>query len=254
MKKYLLVLANYNDWRQDFFNKYMSCRNKEYCDNNDTVYLEYTKPMNPFRGNYTWLKFKLVKDLIEDGTLKDGDILTHIDADICVVNPKIEFPCNKSFSYAIDSGNTHCMGAYSIRINDWSKRMVDLILDEERYNKYNELLSIHEAFGHLTSFWGEFREQASWYSLAGIKRHSWKPFWEYENYGWHSDKTEDTIYSLEELHEHVEVLPTVWNVTELENESECQFNINKTDKNEVLLRHFAGGQPWRKEWFNVYEN
>ena len=64
------------------------------------------------------------------------------------------------------------------------------------------------------------------------------------------DKTEWTEYSLDELHEHVEVLPTEWNVTEMEGESDCQFLINKVDEKDVIIRHFAGGQQWRKEWFD----
>ena len=115
----------------------------------------------------------------------------------------------------------------------------------------NDILTIHEAFGTLSSFWHEFREQASWYSLAGIKRHSWEPFWNLSNFGWHSSKDTFTLYSLEDLYNNVEILPTIWNVTELEGESNCQFNINKTNKEDVIIRHFAGGQPWRKEWFEL---
>ena len=97
---------------------------------------------------------------------------------------------------------------------------------------------------------GERREQSSWYSLAGIKRHSDEPFWNYPNNGWHSAKDEWTLYSLDELNEHVEVLPTEWNVTELAGESSCEFLINKVKKEDVIIRHFAGGQQWRKEWFD----
>ena len=58
------------------------------------------------------------------------------------------------------------------------------------------------------------------------------------------------LYSLEDLYENVEVLPTAWNVTEFEGESSCEFLINKTLKQDVIIRHFAGGQQWRKEWWN----
>ena len=71
------------------------------------------------------------------------------------------------------------------------------------------------------------------------------------DFGWHSSKDEWTVYSLEELYEHVEVLPTEWNVTELEGESSCEFLINKTSKEDVIIRHFAGGQQWRNEWFKL---
>ena len=86
--------------------------------------------------------------------------------------------------------------------------------------------------------------------MAGIVPHSEESFWNLPNNGWHSDKTDMTLYSLDELNEHVEVLPTAWNVTEMEGESSCQYLINKVNREDVIIRHFAGGQQWRKEWFN----
>lgn len=251
MNKFLMVIAMYRDSRQDFFESHMSPRNKEYCEKHGFQYLEYKSGLEPYRGNMTWLKFTIVRDLINNGTLKDGDVLTHLDADMCIVDTSKPYVTNKSFTYSIDSGNTHCMGSYSIKINDWSKKMIDLILDEVRYNQLNNRMTVHEAFGHTSSFWGEFREQASWYSLAGIKRHSWEPFWNLPDNGWHSDKNEFTVYSLEELYEHVEILPTAWNVTEMSGESNCQFNINKCEKDDIIIRHFAGGQNWRADYFDI---
>ena len=32
-------------------------------------------------------------------------------------------------------------------------------------------------------------------------------------------------------------------------ESVCKFLINKSNYKDTIIRHFAGGQPWRKEWF-----
>ena len=245
-----MVIARYNDWRQDFFETYFSPRNKEYCDKWGFNYIEIKNdyPLDLFRGNPTWWKFTIVQSMINNGTLKDGDILTHLDADMAIVDMNKEYVTSKSFAYSIDSGNTHCMGNYSIKINDWSKNMINLLLDDNRYRRLNDRVTKHDAFGHYSSFWHEFREQASWYSLAGIKRHSWEPFWNLPNYGWHSDKNEETIYSIEELYNNVEPLPTIWNVTEMEGETDGQFNINKVSPNDVIIRHFAGGQPWRKEW------
>ena len=251
MKKYLMVIARYKDWRQEFFEKYMSPRNKEYCDIHNFEYIEIKNDVDLelFRGNPTWWKFTIVRDMINSGKLKDGDIITHLDADMAINDMNIDYSTKKSFSYSIDSGNTHCMGSYSIKINEWSKRMIDLILDEERYALLNDQVTQHDYFGHFSSFWHEFREQASWYSLCGVKRHSQEPFWNLSNYGWHSNENENILYSIDELNENVEILPTSWNVTEMEGESNCMFLINKVKKEDVFIRHFAGGQPWRKEWF-----
>lgn len=251
MKKILLVFADYKDWRQEFFDTYMSPRNLEYANLHGFEYLELKENLYKYRGSYTWLKFTVLEQMLEESYITDGDIVTHLDADMCIVKPEVSYETNKSFSYAIDSGNTHCMGSYSIKINDWSRKLIDNILSENRYNLLNDFKTKHERFGYVNSFWHEFREQASWYSLAGIKRHSDKSFWKLPNYGWHSDKTEWTLYTLDELHENVEVLPTEWNVTEVEGESSCEFLINPVKKEDVIIRHFAGGQPWRKEWFDV---
>ena len=63
-----------------------------------------------------------------------------------------------------------------MRINEWSKNTIDLILDEDRYQKLMKVNTVHDYFGYTNSFVSEFREQAVWYSLAGIKRHSDIPF------------------------------------------------------------------------------
>ena len=167
---------------------------------------------------------------------------------MCIHKLNLEYPTHKSFTYCIDSGNTHCMGNYSIKVNDWTKNMFDLLLDDHRYENLKDKITLHEYFGHSDSFWSIFREQASWYSLAGIKRHSDIPFYNLAHYGWHSDRDEWTVYSLEELYEHVDVLPTCWNVTEMPGESGCVFNINPVEKKDVVIRHFAGGQPWRNDY------
>jgi hypothetical protein len=248
MKKYLMVIANYPDQRQEFFKTYFSPRNEEYCTIHGYEYLEYLGPYKPFRDHPTWWKFTIVRDLLNDGTLKEGDTLTHIDADMCIHRLDLEYPSHKSFTYCIDSGNTHCMGNYSIKVNEWSRNMFDLLLDDTRYDNLKDKITIHEYFGHSDSFWSIFREQASWYSLAGIKRHSNIPFYNLAHYGWHSDKDEWAIYSLEELYKNVQVLPTCWNVTEMPGESGCVFNINQVEKKDVVIRHFAGGQPWRNDY------
>ncbi len=249
MKKVLLVFANYKDKRQDFFDTYMSVRNKEYADKYGFEYMEIKESLTKYRDNFTWLKFTIPQAMIRDGYLKEGDILTHLDADMCIVKDAPLYPTNKSFSYAIDSGNTHCMGSYSIRVNEWSTKLLDNILSEDRYNYYEDKIYDHPKVANY-NFWGWFREQASWYSLAGIVPHSDKSFWKIPNFGWHSNKDIKTEYTLDELNNEVEVLPTSWNVTELEGESSCEYLINKVNKEDVIIRHFAGGQKWRKEWFD----
>jgi len=129
-------------------------------------------------------------------------------------------------------------------------QMLNNILSEERFEKYKDLKTIG-SMDEVSSFWEIFREQASWYSLAGIKRHSWVPFSLMPHYGWHSLYNEDTAYNLEELYKNVEILDTNWNVTHIpEEDGDDQFYMLPTRKDDVIVRHFAGGRKWRQEYFN----
>jgi hypothetical protein len=255
MKKILLVFADYPEEKQKFFDTYMSPRNQEYAYKHGFEYLELKENLYKYRGNYTWLKFTILEQMIDDGYVSDGDIVTHLDADMAIVKTDMLYAPEdgKTFCYSIDSGNTHCMGSYSVRINDWSRNLVKNILSEDRFKHYIDKIYPHPVVNNY-NFWGWFREQASWYSLAGIVPHSNEPFWNLPNYGWHSEKDEYTLYSLNELYENVQLLSTEWNVTEMPGESYCQYNINKIDSENVIIRHFAGGQPWRKEWFLTSES
>jgi|TARA_A100001391_G_scaffold98323_1_gene65189 hypothetical protein len=255
MKKVLFTIARYEDQRQDFFEKYTRPKNKRYCQKNGFEYIEYNDDGHKHRDSLTrsWDKFGKVRELMEDGHLKPGDIVTNIDADMCLVDEDCPLVTNKTFSYAIDSCNTHCMGAYSLKINEWGMNLVRLILDEDRYNKYKDHKTIG-SMGEMSSFWEIFGEQASWYSLAGIKRHSWVPFVLMPHYGWHSETNEDTVYSLKELYENVEVLDPNWNVTHIpEEDGQDQFYMLPTRKEDVIIRHFAGGRTWRADYFTGEE-
>jgi len=119
--------------------------------------------------------------------------------------------------------------------------MVDLILDEERHNKFKHL-----------KFW-EFGDQASWYLLCGIKSHSWESFLAMPDFGWHSARIEDTAYSLKELYDNVEILQPKWNVSHLKEEPYGvldMYYINPTKKEDTIIRHFCAGQSWKKEYLN----
>lgn len=243
MKKVLFVIADYPDRRQDFFLTWMSPRNKEYAEKHGFEYREMLKlPRDEngkfFRNNPTWLKFKIVKDWIDSGDLRDGDIISHIDADICVFDTSKPFQTNKSFGYAIDSCNTHCMGAYTLTVNDWSVKMLETMLSEELYEKCGQ-----------EDHWQSFREQAAWYTMSGITPHSWQPFNTMLHNGFHSKVTPNLKYDIEELEEHVEIFPTEWNVTHVAGEGFNDYFMIPTDRNKTVFRHFAGGGLWDESYF-----
>lgn len=243
MKKILFVIADYPDKRQDFFLKWMSPRNNKYAKLHNFEYRELLRlPRGEngqfFRNNPTWLKFKIIKDWIDSGDLQKGDIVSHIDADICVFDISQSFETTKSFGYAIDSCNTHCMGAYTLRVNDWSIEMLSMMLSDDFYEKCKN-----------ENHWLSFREQAAWYTMSGILPHSWEPFNSMINYGFHSRITSNLKYSLEELQEHVEVFPTEWNVTHVAGEGFNDYFMIPTNRKNTIFRHFAGGGLWDETYF-----
>lgn len=247
MKKIFLVIANYKDFKQEFFENKISPLNEKYCEKHGFEYrfIKNTPPI--FRDNPTWWKFTILQEMLRSGELCDGDVLTHFDADMVIVKSDKSYETNKSFSYSVDNGNTHCMGNYTITVNDWSRSLVGNILSEELWVKMRN-----------DAHWKDFREQAAWYTLAGIVHHSWVSFFKMPNNGFHSKKTESLFYSLADIEEHVEVRGPEWNTTLLKEEANDPvsrmlqtYNINKSKKEDTIIRHFAGNQPWNEEYIKL---
>ena len=71
MKKILLVFADYKDQRQEFFYTYMSPRNQEYADKHGFEYLELKENLYKYRGSYTWLKFTILEQMLEEDYAPD---------------------------------------------------------------------------------------------------------------------------------------------------------------------------------------
>jgi hypothetical protein len=248
MKKILFVISQYTDYRQDIFNNIISPNNKKYCEKHGFKYIVIgndNKITTPFRNNLTWEKIYIIKKLIDDLKIKNDDIIINQDADMIWYNTDYSFEPekNKNFSISIDSGNTFCFGSFGVRINDWSKKLISNILDDNLWNNTLPLLYKDESFPEkpLFSFANLFREQAMFYYLFGIKKHSWEPFKNMDNLGIHSDVTKFTKFSLDEANKNLDIKPTNFNVTCWENESDLTYYINKlNNKSDVYLRHFTG--------------
>ena len=186
------------------------------------------------------MSWEIISNLIDDCKLVDGDKVFSIDADACITKMNENMTSDMSFGYAIDSCNTHCMGFYSLTINEWSRKFVKNVLNEQRYNILKD-----------TPIWSMWNDQASVYSLFGIQRHSWTPFCLLSNNGWHSCVTEDTLYDIEDIKKNVQIFSTEWNVTHVAGENLNEFFINPTHKKDTVIRHFAGVQKWNKDYFKL---
>jgi len=242
----MLVVANYKDQRQEIFDNYYSPRNKEYCQRHGYEYI-VSSGIEIFRNNPTWWKFTVPLHLIQTGIVKENDIILHLDADMIIKDTSIEYPHSKNFTYAIDNGNSHCMGNYSMRITEWTNDMILSILDEKLWNECKD-----------TELWQLWREQAAWYTLSGVPRHSWVDFRILPHRGWHQTQDEffknKIKYSLDDLYNNVEILGPEWNSTILSEDRNSipdgifQYNIARSKKDNCIIRHFAAGQQWRLDY------
>ena len=250
MRKILLVVAVYPEKIQNIFDKYISPRNKEYALKHNYEYIEINDreqiktKIQQRRENPSWTNFLMYDDWLDNNNINDGDLILTLDADMFMVNLDYDFATTKSFSYSIDSGNTHCMGWHSIKINEWSKQLIKNMVSDERHKKLRHIIHPNSR----TSFWDMFSEQASWYSLAGVTMHSDIPYFKIKDFGWNSDSQQDPQYTTQELYKHVEIKDTRYNVTEWPGESNCDYNINKlSNPKDVILRHFVSGQLWNDQ-------
>ena len=265
MKKFLTTFVLYDPHRQAMYEKYIRPRFQKYADMHGLKFIEMNhsnfniRTLHPEfdqRENMHFNRWMLFKDLLDKGSLKDGDVIYNYDADI-FINKMDEFvDVDKGFTYAIDSGNTHCFGFFALKINEFSRKLINAIINRERWLE----VSNYEFFNEHNNEKGKWHiaDQQMYYTCAGIKPHSWKPFYEIENLGFHSYPTEHTLFSLKELKENVQVLPTEWNVTQLYEETGDHkigkpntYDINRTTPEKTIYRHFAGGQPWRFEEYNI---
>ena len=191
-RKVLLVVADYSDMRQVVFQECFSPRNRQYAAYHGYEYI--VSRGDDFRQHKTWCKVGIIDRMIRQRELVDGDSVVVLDADMIIVNGTRKFGTDKSFCYAIDNCNTHCLGYFALNINPWSRSMLPCLLDESLYLRHR-----HEERSRA------WCEQAAWYAICGIGDPQGRCFLDVPDYGWHLQLTADTSLSLAELRQHVEV-------------------------------------------------
>lgn len=265
MKKYLTTFSLYNGEKKFLYNQYAQPRFKKYCELHGLEFLEFNEtnfkiqtlhPEFDARENMhfnRWIKFK---ELLDNEKIKDGDYIYNFDADIFIKEINEFITPEKSFTYAIDSGNTHCFGFFILKITPFSRKLIDLIINRERWLKLKDYIFFNEHYNNYSTW--HIADQQMFYTCAGIKPHSWKSFYELSDYGWHSYPTEHTVFSLKDLYDNIHVLPTEWNVTQLIDETGSNgkrniYDIVHSTREKAIFRHFAGGQYWAfKEYDSLY--
>ncbi len=272
MKKFLTTFALYDDDKKNLYETHVKPRFERYAKLHGLKFIEFNHanfkpkilhpefgdasrygPGNLFRENLHFNRWVLFKKLLDDNNINDGDIIYNFDADIFIKEMNEYFEPDKTFSYAIDSGNTHCFGFFVLKINEFSRKLIDNIINRERWLKVSEYDFFTENGNKKTKL--HINDQWMYYTCAGIKPHSWISFHDLDNLGFHSYPTEHTVFSLDELKENVNVLPTAWNVTSKFQDTEPNgepniYDINRVPKDKIIFRHFASGQLWDFEQYS----
>jgi hypothetical protein len=271
MRKILTTFAIYDDARQEKYEKWIRPRFQKYADMHGLEFIEKNKSnwetiiLHPefaecgwgvVRENMHFNRWLYFQQLLDNNELKDGDIIYQFDCDIFIKEMNTFYDPQKSFSYAIDSGNGHCFGFLVIKINEFTRKLIKNIISRELWLKARVAKFLDDRTGQAVTW--HIADQQMWYTLAGIKRYSKESFFNLPNYGFHSEVTELTLFPLEEIIDNVHILPLEWNVTHLLEETgrfgqRNEWDCNHTTEKDTILRHFAGGQPWRfEEYTNKY--
>ena len=268
MNKYFITLAEYPDNRQNLYETYNAPRIREYCKLHGFKFIEVTpktssvpQPIvipHDLSNDKRFSRWWLINEAIEAGKLKEGDIVTYTDCDVFIAKLDQPLITNKSFTYAIDSGNSHNTGLFSLKVNDYTKKLIKAILSKERYEQLRNYPIWKENFNGYHPLYDH--DQDAYYHCVGLPAHSWVPYFDLPNYGFHTRK-ENTIFELDEIMDNTEILPVEWNVTHLVEETGNNgvpdtYDIIRTTKDKVIARHFVGGDTskgtgWRfKEWID----
>lgn len=235
MTKIFLTMCSYPDGHQmtQLFETLVRPRFEAYSGKHGFEFVVFTED---FSGrNWSWARLFWCKQRML--TLNDGDVITMMDADSCIVDGRHPPEWPGDFNVAIESTGVLCAGLFSIRVSDWSRKFINYICSEEFHFKNRELPS-----------WKVWHENDAIYHLLGLE---WGQTPE------HIGTRLSTPYTRDELLQHVHIIPVEWNVTvdpedvinEMDDTDKVLAQLLKPelirDINHTLVRHFAGGRIYK---------
>ncbi len=235
MTKIFLTMCAYPDGHEmlKIYHEKVRPRFVKFSEMHGFEFVEFTEDVSG--RNWSWARLFWCKRRME--TLVDGDIITMMDADCCIVDGRYPPEWPGDFSVARESTGVLCAGLFSIRVSEWSRKFIDTICSEELHYKNRDLQS-----------WSVWHENDAIYHMLGL------------NWGEQMDQigTRDTTpFTKQELLERVHIIPVEWNVTV--DPDDYIPAMDKTDEvlrdcyrpdlhksiDETLVRHFAGGRIYK---------
>jgi hypothetical protein len=229
----------------------------EYCNVHGFQFTEISKniahPYNLGFSKVFWIKQNMHK-------FQDGDVITYMDIDCCIVDGRVPAVFDADFSIVRETCGLLCMGGtWSVRISDWSRKFI-----KEFCSLYRQALSKD------TELWKTWHENGAVYDVLGLD-------WDADPITMGTKPT--THFTQKELLQHVNILPVNWGVTYNPEDvvftqplifgsgSKRRRNPNRTyqiistcakqdricNSDEIIVRHLSAGtmlQPWASKYFN----
>jgi len=204
------VFLTYCDYPKEYsvyilYAKYTKPRFIEYCNLHGFEFVEIDTNLAFPTHNFGFSKIFWIKQNMH--TFTDGDIITYMDIDCCIMDGRVPAVFDADFSIVRETCGLLCMGGtWSVRISDWSRRFIDDLCSLERQGKNKD-----------NPFWNTWHENGAIYHVLGLP-------WEAPEECIGDNPT--TIFTKEELLKHVMVLPANWGVTY--NPGDVNFSIPVT--------------------------
>jgi hypothetical protein len=254
MKKYFITLCTYpkNHKVRIVYEKKTRPRFIKYCQIHGFEFVEITKnEAAPYEIPFAKI-FWINKNM---GRFNDGDVITYMDIDCCIMDGRFPAVFDADFSIVQESTGILCMGTWSIRISEWSRRFINEMCSDK-------LQEINKGLSH----WNTWQDNDAIFQILGLE--------------WGQDPKmmgtrNTTPFTKEELEQHIKILPANWGCTFHPDDTNLFTNIgfngvkdsNKTYRvvarfvkkerycpfDEIIVRHLAAGTmmlPWADRYYN----
>jgi hypothetical protein len=241
MRKIFITYCDYplGHLRREIYEKYTKPRFIAYCDKHGFEFIPIMEniatPRNLGFAKVFWIKQNMAN-------LADGDVITYMDIDCCIMDGRVSAIFDADFSIVRESTGCLCMGGtWSVKISDWSRKFIEEMCSEER----------HQKSCHLGS-WNVWHENDAVYHVLGLN--------------WGQEMTEmgtrdTTPFTKEEIFKHVKILPVEWGVTYNPNDTNNPPNYYKTiaqyfrpenyrSIDDTIVRHLSASsmlEDWAEE-------
>ena len=260
MRKVFITYCDYPEGHQMrvLYEKHTKPRFIEYSNIHGFEFIEIDRVTVPKTHNFGFSKVYWIQQRRKE--FNDGDIITYMDIDCCIVDGRIPAVFDADFSIVRETCGLLCMGGtWSLRISDWSREFLFEMCSAKRQFRNKD-----------TKFWNTWHENAAVYDVLGLE-------WEAEMETMGNRST--TTFTKSELIDHVKVLPSKWGVTY--NPYDVNFTIpyiykdkrnknrnpNRTyeiistfakpelicPSNEIIVRHLSA-RTMRLDWAYKYYN